>query len=141
VLVAPPGFEQAASSANHQNQEARMSRIELEGWLAAVNADQRIGYTGKQVAGVLARNLSNGACQLSFERIADHAGITTAEVVRKAVDRLKTGGWILVEKPADANHHGRGLKYRPSMPAEMIKGGPSREGPRSDWDDTSRRQP
>jgi hypothetical protein len=83
-----------------------MSGIDVQAWRAAVIEDRRVGYYGRRVAQVLARNFHNGRAQISAERIADQAEITDAKAVRTAVNRLREHGWITVEKTPDANHRG-----------------------------------
>ena len=97
-----------------------MSGIDVETCRKGVLADQRIGYNGQLVAEALARNFENGACQLSFERLADAAMIISgAKPVREAIARLEGRGWLLIERPADANHGRRALRYQPVMPAAV----------------------
>jgi hypothetical protein len=67
---------------------------------------------------VLARNFAGGIFQKSLDVFADEALIISgAKPVRDAVGRLEAYGWIVIEKPRDANRRGRGLRYQPAMPA------------------------
>jgi hypothetical protein len=92
-----------------------------EAWLMAVLADRRLGHNAQRVAEVLARSFSqDGAAQASYDRIADEAGIFEPSVVRRAVARLERCGFIEIERPSDANHRGRGLRYALAMPAAAV---------------------
>jgi len=83
-----------------------------------VLADQRIGPSGQRVAEVLARSFAGGACQISLDGIADEALILSGtHAVRKSISRLEACGFIVIEKPPDANRRGRGLRYSLAMPA------------------------
>jgi hypothetical protein len=77
-----------------------MPTIDVDSWRAAVAADQATGWCGCRVAAVLARGFGAEGYRISFEKLADEAGVTDVKRVRDAVDRLRRRGWVVADRPA-----------------------------------------
>jgi hypothetical protein len=94
--------------------------IDPETWLHAVCADPLTTQSAGKVAGVLVRgfkNSSSGSYQVSFERLADLSGVNSPQTLRRSLDRLRSRGWLIVERDERAPR--MGMIYWPNIPAEV----------------------
>jgi len=106
-------------------------RIDLEAWLHAVCADPLTTQSAGKLACVLVRgfkNSSSGSYQVSFERLADLSGVHSLRTLRHSLDRLRSRGWLIVER--DQRTPQMGMIYWPTVPAEVEAEAKRTHGPR-----------
>jgi hypothetical protein len=94
--------------------------IDPEAWLRAVCDDPLTTQSAGKVACELVRgfkNSSSGSYQVSFERLSDLSGVSSVQTLRRSIDRLRSRGWLIVER--DGHTSRMGLIYWPNIPADI----------------------
>jgi hypothetical protein len=99
--------------------------IDPEAWLHAICDDPLTNQSAGKVACELVRGFKNssGSYQVSFERLADLSGVKSLQTLRRSLDRLRSRGWLIVERDARTPR----MVYWPTIPAEV---GLNTHGPR-----------
>lgn len=90
-------------------------------WRSAIaSGESGLSPTQRLVALVLSLHMSErgDSCFPKVQTIAEEAGLNGA-TVRKAIGALETEGWLLVERPAEANGK-QANRYSAAMPARLI---------------------
>jgi hypothetical protein len=89
--------------------------INIDRWIFEVRQDVRLSHNARDVAHGLAKRFrGNDNCgQLSFEKIADMAGIISLSNAREALRQLHRTGWLTSGHVANTSCYGK--VYRPVM--------------------------
>jgi hypothetical protein len=94
--------------------------IDPETWLRVVCDDPLTTQSAGKVACELVRGFKNSTSssyQVSFERLSDLSGVSSLETLRPSIDRLRSRGWLIVER--DGHTSRMGMIYWPNIPADF----------------------
>ena|SRR5215475_2352889 len=94
--------------------------IDPDTWLRAVCDDPLTTQSAGKVACELVsgfKNTSSGSYQVSIERLADLSGVHNLQTLRRSIDRLRSRGWLIVERDVSPS---RGMTYWPNIPARGL---------------------